>query len=214
MREHGKASRVGVGQFREFAGTVLRCLPDDLDPSTAQGWIDNPEAVRKVLRRAFMPPEEQGNSEADNPEAAVPADDEWFTLEVDIKADPLSVVDVSTSSLGREGWKYVGPELEGNGVYHVKLVRFSYVSNLSEASQAADALGLRLVEGQAAKPFMDKFPRPDGRGLIICGGSKWRSSNNGLQCVVLDGSKGGWRLRFFWHRCRLDDNCRWLVTEK
>ena len=52
----GTASQMGIGQFRELAGTVVRCLPD-LDSNVAQGWIDNPEAVRKVLAKALCPPE-------------------------------------------------------------------------------------------------------------------------------------------------------------
>lgn len=44
-----------TGQFREFAGAVLRSLPDDLDPTTAERWIENQEGLRKVLREALVP---------------------------------------------------------------------------------------------------------------------------------------------------------------
>ncbi len=42
-------------QFREFAGAVLRSLPDDLETSVAQGWIGNQESLRRVLREALSP---------------------------------------------------------------------------------------------------------------------------------------------------------------
>ncbi|MDP2641422.1 MAG: hypothetical protein Q8P39_02690 [Candidatus Yanofskybacteria bacterium] len=54
MAEHGKAS-MSIGQFRELSGMVIRCLPGDMDPSVAQGWIDNPESLRKALREALTP---------------------------------------------------------------------------------------------------------------------------------------------------------------
>ncbi|KKU94875.1 MAG: hypothetical protein UY24_C0007G0001 [Parcubacteria group bacterium GW2011_GWA1_48_11b] len=44
-----------TGQFREFAGAVLRSLPDDLDPTTAQGWIENQESLARVLRETLLP---------------------------------------------------------------------------------------------------------------------------------------------------------------
>ncbi|MBI4123031.1 MAG: hypothetical protein HY458_01550 [Parcubacteria group bacterium] len=46
-----------TGQFREFAGAVLRSLPDDLDPTTAQGWIENQESLRRILHESLVPPE-------------------------------------------------------------------------------------------------------------------------------------------------------------
>ena len=49
MIDRGMASKVPVGQFRELAGTVVRCLPDD-DGDLAQSWIDNPEFLRRALR--------------------------------------------------------------------------------------------------------------------------------------------------------------------
>ena len=44
---------MAIDQFMEFAGAVLRSLPDDLDPTTAQEWIENQESLRDVLREAL-----------------------------------------------------------------------------------------------------------------------------------------------------------------
>ena len=51
----GTASTMSTGQFREFAGAVLRSLPDDLDSTVAQEWIENQDSLRKVLRGVLVP---------------------------------------------------------------------------------------------------------------------------------------------------------------
>jgi len=42
-----------ANQFREFAATVIRSLPDNIESTTAQWWIQNQENLRKVLRDTF-----------------------------------------------------------------------------------------------------------------------------------------------------------------
>lgn len=59
MTKHGTAPVIQVDQFAEFAAYVVRSLPRDMDPTTAQGWIGNTQALSKVLREALMPPEEK-----------------------------------------------------------------------------------------------------------------------------------------------------------
>lgn len=44
-----------TGQFREFAEAVLRSLPDELDHTTLQWWIENQENLRKILGEALRP---------------------------------------------------------------------------------------------------------------------------------------------------------------
>lgn len=43
-------------QFAEFAAAVVRQLPRDCDPTTAQGWIINQSALASTLRQALLPP--------------------------------------------------------------------------------------------------------------------------------------------------------------
>lgn len=50
----GTAS-MSTEQFREFAGVVLRSLPDDLPPAVAQKWIGNGAELRKALRETLYP---------------------------------------------------------------------------------------------------------------------------------------------------------------
>lgn len=55
MSKHGTAPVIQVDQFAEFAAYVVRSLPRDIDPTIAQGWIGNTQALSKVLREALMP---------------------------------------------------------------------------------------------------------------------------------------------------------------
>ncbi|MCR4279643.1 MAG: hypothetical protein NUV78_02830 [Candidatus Zambryskibacteria bacterium] len=43
-------------QFVEFVAAVVRCLPRDMDSTTAQGWITNQKSLTKVLREGLTPP--------------------------------------------------------------------------------------------------------------------------------------------------------------
>ena len=53
----GNTSEKEVGQVVEFHASVLRKLPRDMESEVMQGWIDNPQALRKVLRNGLMPPD-------------------------------------------------------------------------------------------------------------------------------------------------------------
>lgn len=44
-----------MSQFREFAGQVVRALPDDIGEDVMQCWIQNPRALREALRDALAP---------------------------------------------------------------------------------------------------------------------------------------------------------------
>lgn len=49
-----------VNQFAELIISVVRQLPRDIDSTTAQGWIENQQALAKVLRAGLMPDVKQG----------------------------------------------------------------------------------------------------------------------------------------------------------
>lgn len=52
----GNARETTLGQLRELHIRVLAALPLDMPWETAQGWIQNPQGLGKVLRTALMPP--------------------------------------------------------------------------------------------------------------------------------------------------------------
>ena len=142
----------------------------------------------------------------------VPADDEWFELEVDNDKDLLEVV--ASAGYNPKGWKYLGPEFTGKKTYRGKLVRLGYVPNLAEPRDKVDKMGYRLVEGQARESFRAKFPKPDGKGSIAFGGSEWRASDGPprVPCLIVFGDK--WGSSFFWSNLDFNDHWRWLVVDK
>ncbi len=52
---HGTASSLSVDQFRAFSSAVLNQLPADIDLTTAQGWIQKQDLLRRVLRQTLAP---------------------------------------------------------------------------------------------------------------------------------------------------------------
>jgi hypothetical protein len=143
---------------------------------------------------------------------AVPADDEWFNLKVDNDVDPMTVV--VSAGYNAKGWKSLGPKFTGKKTYRAKLVRLGYVRNLAEARNKAAEMGYRLVEGQARESFKAKFPKPDGKGLILFGGSEWQDPH-GLACVAyLDDFEDVWDSHFNSSGHDFRDYWRWLVVGK
>lgn len=41
----------------ELWAMIARAFPFDMPPETAQGWIEDPEALKRAIRAALMPPE-------------------------------------------------------------------------------------------------------------------------------------------------------------
>ncbi len=56
MSSHGTAPRMSFGQFREFAGAVVRSLPGNISIDVAQKWIQHQEALRKQLYLTLSSP--------------------------------------------------------------------------------------------------------------------------------------------------------------
>ena len=139
----------------------------------------------------------------------VPADDEWFDLEVDDGIEPMEVV--TSAGYNARGWEYLGPTFTGKETYQVKLVRLGYVRNLAEARKRAGEMGYRLVEGQARESFKARFPKPDGKGPIVFGGSEWRHPRGSPRVACLDALRDKWYSDFDWSGDGFFDRWRWLV---
>lgn len=143
--------------------------------------------------------------------ATVPANSEWFELEVDDDQDPITVV--TSAECSPCGWEYLGPKFAGKCTYIVKLVRLGCVRNLKEAREKADKLGLRLLEGQARESFKAKYPVPDGKSAIVFGGSEWRGPDGGALITCLY-KIGDWYSYFHWSGSIGEESCRWAVVKK
>ena len=49
---------INVGQVRTLGANILKAIPLDMPEGVAQGWIEDPEGLNRVLRSALMPPAE------------------------------------------------------------------------------------------------------------------------------------------------------------
>lgn len=143
---------------------------------------------------------------------SVPADNRWFKLTVDNDRDPMGII-VSTG-VDPEGWTYLGPKLAGKRIYRVKLVRLGYVHNLKDAEEKADALGWRLLEGQAREAMKAKYPASNVGGTILFGGSEWQDSFGGARVASLCRHRAGWDSDFHRSGYGFNVRLRWAVVEK
>ena len=142
----------------------------------------------------------------------VPADDEWFELEVNNDQDPMEVV--SSVGFDKKSWQYLGPAFSGKETRRVKLVRLGFVKDLEDARQKADQLGFRLLEGQARESFKAKYPAPDGKGPVVFGGSELRSPYGHAYVACLCELGVVWSSSFRWSDRDWDGNYRWAVVSK
>jgi hypothetical protein len=151
-------------------------------------------------------------------QSVVPADGEWFDLEVDNDINPIDVV--KFARLNHANWKYLCPKLEGKYTYKVKLIRLGCFYSLDNAMKKVDELGYRLVEGQAQIPFMKKFPKPNSRGRVVFGGSewylnsKWESINKRPTVAILGNSGRKWIPNFYYSDNKFSNVWRWLVVDR
>jgi len=191
-------------QRSDIVATMAGAIPADLLFEEAQAIIDKKDPFVVEIREAFA--KRRLN-------VIVPADDEWFDLEVDNDVNPIDVV--TSAGFNADGWNYLGPNLSGKRTYTVKLVRLGYVHNLVKAKERADEMGYRLIEGQAREPFKARFLKPDGKGFVVFGGSEWLYPYpDSPRVVYLYGFEDKWYSDFLWSDDDFDDDWRWLVVGK
>lgn len=111
-------------------------------------------------------------------------------------------------------WKYLGLELSGRQTYRAKLVKLGLVRNREEASERANKMGYRLVEGQAIGPFRARFSQPDGKGPIVFGGCEWQNQHGEANVICLIGFMYEWNSDFRYSGGDFFGDSRWLVVAK
>ncbi len=180
----GTASKMSTGQFREFAGAVLRSLPDDLDPTTVQGWIENQEALRKALREALSSSKPTRNV---------------YPVAVDYGKSVEEMVE-----LGRYDWSNDAitsnnfpTERSGREKIQIELVHFSWYGGTDEVLKELNGMGLRPAELRELLAFGEKYPEVQREFPIIALGSVWRSPG-GRRVPYLGGSSSVRRLGLRW----------------
>ena len=201
-----------TGQFREFAGAVLRSLPDDLDPTTAQGWIENQESLARVLRETLLP---------DGKPAGLPAEasaqaGNIYLLSVDYGR---SVEDGVRA--GRYDWansdinsRNFPTERKGPAEVEVELVHFNRGISTDEALGELDRMGYRPAEVHELLAFGEKYPEVQIEFPVVALGSVWRDryGNRVAPCLLGLGSERG--LDLLWTEYGWDKFFRFAAVRK
>ncbi len=197
----GTASTMTTRQFREFAGAVLRALPDDLDPTTAQRWIENQESLRRVLHQALTP---DGNKQASN----------LYPVYVDYD---LSVEDAV--KLGRYDWansditsKHFPTQRTGTAQIEVRLVHFDRVISTDDALRELDRMGLRPAELHELLTLGATHPNLQRKFPVIALGSVWQDSHDDRYCAFLDRNGSKRNLNLNWIENDWNENCRFAAV--
>ena len=193
-----------VEQFREFAGAVIRSLPDNVDSNVMQGWIENQESLRKILREALTP-----NGEIIK---------NIFTLSVNysrtvedgIKAGKYDWSNSDITS-GHFPTKHCPGSEEG---VKIELVHFGKNMNTEDVLSELSKKGLRpaelhelLVLGEKHSDLQREFP-------IVALGSVWQHPYGFRNCADLYRLGSGRYLHLRWIGHRWDDDCRFAAVRK
>ena len=202
---HGTAStKMSVSQFREFSGAVLRSLPDDLEETVVQGWIENQESLRKVLREALAPNGEPVTSVGPTYPVTI---NYGLTLEEMIAA-------------GRYYWKndditakHFPVKGEGTKEVVTKLIHFNKYMESDDVLRELDQRGLRPATIEELLAFGAKYPELQRQFPIVALGSVWRRL--GYRHVpYLWGHAFERNLYLFWFESRWRGPFRFLALRK
>ena len=206
MTTHETVRKMTDGQRGDIVATMAGAIPSDLTFEEAKAITGMKGPFVVEIRKVFAKRRRQIET------SVVPADGELFDLEVDNTRDPMEVV--TSAGYDANGWRYLGPEFTGKQILRVKLVRLGYVRNLKEAEDKAAKMGCRLVQGQARESFKTKFPKAEGNGLVVFGGSEWRHPDGAARVACLGDFEDEWHSDFDWSADDFLGGCRWLVVGK
>ena len=191
-----------IDQFMEFAGAVLRSLPDDLDPTTAQEWIENQESLRDVLREALAP---DGKSAGNTYPLSV---DYGRSVEDGVRAGRY---DWANSDINSRNFP---TERKGVAEVVVELIHFNRVISIDEALRELDRMGYRPAEPHELLAFGQKYPEVQREFPVVAPGSAWqdRFGSRVVPYLYRDGSKR--ILNLDWIEGDWDEVCRFAVVRK
>jgi len=166
--------KMSVKQLRELGSKVVGCLPTNLGAATAQGWIDNPAALREVLHGALIvgAKKKVACSFADIiPKGWTVVEDVAPTAFADIKLKPVSFLKQGESSISGDEMRKRAVEFKGN---------------------------LGLADGKRMLAEHDKIPAEFRDFYILLPGTVLRDSGDDLSVPYLDFDDGSWVLDFRW----------------
>jgi hypothetical protein len=192
-----------TGQFREFAGAVLRSLPDDLDPTTVQGWIENQDSLRKALREALMPDD---GKPADN---TYPLSvDYGRSVENGVKAGCYDVVNSDITS------RNFTTNRKGTAEVAVELVHFNRYVSTNEALRELNRMGYRPAELHELLAFGEKYPEVQREFPVVALGSVWHGRDGCRYVPYLDWFGSERYLDLFWIEFDWYEVCRFAAVRK
>jgi hypothetical protein len=191
----GNASMT-TGQFRELAGAVLRTIPDDLDPTVAQKWIENQEELRDALRQALK---------SGGCFLFVNYDE---SVEDAVKAGHYDWVSSNINSHN------FSTTQKGSRRVEMKLIHFDRVISTEEALRELDRMGYRPSELHELLAFGRDHPEIQRKFPIIGLGAAWRDGRGDARVPYLGrcGSKRGLYLN--WLENDWPEICRFAALSK
>ena len=185
----GTASKMKTNLFREFAGAVLRSLPDDLDVAVVQGWIENQESLRRVLRVALEPLIKTSALTYDKTKNG------WKLIENAVQSTPIDIKKFVLVFSPRGGENYINGE---------EMLRCSIEMKCNFGQDVAEYFFAH----------QDQIPAEFRNYYLVFPGTVWRDMDE-LRLVPYLGWDGDqWRLDFGWPGLNLFDNYRLLRPRK
>ena len=203
--EKGKAmtgtASIETGHFAEFASAIIQQLPRDIDSTTAQGWIENRAALRKVLRTALLP-----NTQSIGPTYPV-------TVNYGLSLEEMIAA-------GRYNWKNGDITAEhfpmnGDGTKEVvtELIHFNNYTESDKALRELDRRGFRPATIEELLAFGAKYPELQRQFPIVALGSIWRHLSDRYVPYLWSFTSGRY-LRLYWFGVRWSVYYRFLAVRK
>ena len=191
----GNASMT-VGQFRELAGAVLRTIPDDLDPTIAQRWIENQEELRDALHQALK---------SGGYHLFVNYDE---SVEDAVKAGHYDWVDQNINSHN------FSTTQKGSRRVEMKLIHFGRAISSQEALKEIDRMGYRPAELHEILAFGREYPEVQRKFPIIGLASVWRDVRDDARVPYLDRNGSKRNLNLNWLENDWNEICRFAALSK
>lgn len=208
MSNHSTAS-LSVGQFAEFSSAVLRQLPralEGVDSSIVQSWIEDGDALAKVLHDGFVP--------TDRPNTAAPSNVYPIKVNRDLGLKPLVVA-------GR--YNYANPDItaehfpiKGSGIIEedAALVHLNRSISTDTALAELDRMGLRAGDIAELLAFGEQHPEVQRKFPIVELASVWTHRVGDRSVACLWGLAGGRYLGLNDVADDWYDDCRFLAFRK
>lgn len=202
-------------QFGDFVQAVLRSLPNDLDPITVQGWIENQESLRKILREAFA----LNNKLAKPTGLPIKASaqiDNTYHLSVDYGRSVKEGVKAGRYNSADSDINSNNFQTNRNGIANieVKLVHFNQRINITEVLREFERMGYRPADLHELLAFGEKYQEAQRDFPILALGSIWRDNINYFHVPCIYGDGWGRFLGTCWVGCNWDEPNRFAAVRK